>query len=280
MTDLIANVELITPEIAKEYLTHNTNNYRNLSQATVKNYAEDMRNGTFRENGEAIQFSADGALKNGQHRLNAIILSGVAMRMVVVRGVADDIDEYDWGKVRKIGDWGKANGLYLPSAISGAAKAIVCGFNKENAKGKVTKFIEQNYDDLREAYSIATHGNNKSIGRRSGVVLAVYLCRKYGLVNDFIMRDFFQVFNTGTLSENQMRDPSPALVSSRQFLIRFPPATGGSSVMRRQLEVIMLALKDFKTNKNRRKEYSMDGTYGYEYLIQLQREINSKEAVV
>ena len=50
-------VEKITPEKAKEYLRANTNNYRKLSRATVKKYAEDMKNGKWELNGESIVFS-------------------------------------------------------------------------------------------------------------------------------------------------------------------------------------------------------------------------------
>lgn len=278
-TNLTCTVELITPEIAKAYLAHNTANYRTLSAITVKNYAEDMRNGTFRENGEAIQFSVSGVLKNGQHRLHAIVESGIPQVMVVVRGVADDVDEYDWGRTRNLRQWGSANGMNLTSSMACAARIMVNGFSTKNSRGMITQFIEEHFDELQKAYDIATYGKRDSIGNRGGVCLAVYISRKLSLVNDDIMRDFFFIFNTGTIAPDQKRDPSPALVASRVFLTKFPPSVGGQMLQRKQLEVIMLALKDFKNNRNRRKEYPLDGDYAKEYLTRAQEADAQKEVV-
>ena len=55
-----AEMEIITPQIASEYLAKNTNNYRVLSKSKVDVYAEDMRNGNWQENGEGIAFGEDG----------------------------------------------------------------------------------------------------------------------------------------------------------------------------------------------------------------------------
>lgn len=81
------NWELITPKKAEEWLnTLNTNN-RTLREGVAEKYAADMRNGRWLPNPEPIQFFEDGSLADGQHRLWAIVESGVSIRMVVARGV-------------------------------------------------------------------------------------------------------------------------------------------------------------------------------------------------
>jgi hypothetical protein len=71
--------ELITPELASSLLETNSNN-RNLSKGTVEAYANDMLAGNWDESvGDAISIDTDGVLRNGQHRLSAIVLSGVSI---------------------------------------------------------------------------------------------------------------------------------------------------------------------------------------------------------
>ena len=73
---------IITPEIAKEWLKQNTQN-RNPSQQKVNTYAKDMADGNWREHHQGIAFYANGAIADGQHRLLAIVKSGVSVPMMV-----------------------------------------------------------------------------------------------------------------------------------------------------------------------------------------------------
>ena len=77
---------LVTPQIAKYYLTKNKVN-RNLSNAVVARYARDMSAGAWDMTGEPISFDTDGNLSNGQHRINAIIMADTAILMSVIHGV-------------------------------------------------------------------------------------------------------------------------------------------------------------------------------------------------
>ena len=80
-------VENITPEKAREYLKTNTDNYRKISRAKAAIYAREMKAGKWELNGEGIMFAEDGTLKNGQHRLAAILMAGIPVRMTVIRGI-------------------------------------------------------------------------------------------------------------------------------------------------------------------------------------------------
>jgi hypothetical protein len=67
---------LITPEMAKMFLkkaeeTHFKN--RKVNEATVKKYAEAMKNGEWVMNGQTIVFDETSTPTNGFHRLNAVI---------------------------------------------------------------------------------------------------------------------------------------------------------------------------------------------------------------
>lgn len=79
-------IETITPKQAEKYLQFNTSN-RNLRKALVSQYARDMQNGKWRLTHQGVAFNCDGTLLDGQHRLMAIVESGVTVQMLVARGV-------------------------------------------------------------------------------------------------------------------------------------------------------------------------------------------------
>ena len=58
---------LVTPELAKELLKFNTQNYRVMEMSTAIKYAQDMKAGLWQRNGEPIIFSKKGIEENGQH---------------------------------------------------------------------------------------------------------------------------------------------------------------------------------------------------------------------
>ena len=84
---------LINPDLAAMWLkTGNTAN-RSISERQVDKLANDMRMGNWRQTHQGIAFYEDGVLADGQHRLSAIIKSGIAQQMLVVTGLdrADSI---------------------------------------------------------------------------------------------------------------------------------------------------------------------------------------------
>lgn len=76
----------ITPKIAEEWLKKNIGNNRNPRTYGITAYATDMANGNWGLTPDAIAFNEDGILINGQHRLNAIVKSGVTINAFVVFG--------------------------------------------------------------------------------------------------------------------------------------------------------------------------------------------------
>lgn len=97
-------VELITPEIARDYLKANTAN-RPMSNVHIERIAQQMAKGQFILNGESIIFSDEGILMQGQHRLAACIKSNTSFQTVVVRGIPyNAFFTLDSGRARSISD--------------------------------------------------------------------------------------------------------------------------------------------------------------------------------
>jgi hypothetical protein len=93
----------MTPGMAKKRLSHNHSN-RKIKPRKVRLYADMMRNGEW-QLGPTISFNGDGKLLDGQHRLLAIIESGVTVPMIELSGVPDGAQQYmDRGATRTISD--------------------------------------------------------------------------------------------------------------------------------------------------------------------------------
>lgn len=98
------SIETVNPAVAEAWLAHNTAN-RRIRRNQVERFARDMESGAWQENGEGICFAHDGTLINGQHRLSAVVTAGVALPMLVVRGLPMDAqDTMDDGAKRTMGD--------------------------------------------------------------------------------------------------------------------------------------------------------------------------------
>lgn len=93
---------VVTPQIAAKWLSGHEN-YRNLRPKYAKRLAADMLAGNFHEVGDPIRFDSSGALIDGQHRLSAIVESGVSMPMWICKGV-DNIEVVDCGTPRRAAD--------------------------------------------------------------------------------------------------------------------------------------------------------------------------------
>jgi hypothetical protein len=83
---ITARFVLVTPEMAREWLSGNTHN-RHLRPRRIGPLVADMTTGSYVLNGETVKRSTDGTLLDGQHRLAAIAESGTAQELLVVEGL-------------------------------------------------------------------------------------------------------------------------------------------------------------------------------------------------
>jgi hypothetical protein len=142
-----AKVVEINPEEASKILSNAPDYQRNLSKLTVSQYARSMRDGKWMPN-SIIQIS-NGLLVDGQHRLQAIIESGVTIPFVVIShngGAEVDIERYEvidqnnprrFGAIMRI-DAHHRDGWKLGDKdkvkLGGAVNIIASGFFKHSVK--------------------------------------------------------------------------------------------------------------------------------------------------
>ena len=121
----------ITPHVAEQLLSVNADEQRNVNKRRVDQYATDMAKGLWKANGEPIIIDERGRLIDGQHRLRAVVASGVTIEALVVSGVSkDSYKTLDQGMNRGLScavDWVSGSGVSAGRAaaayeISGSLK--------------------------------------------------------------------------------------------------------------------------------------------------------------
>jgi len=136
MTDLSVKYTKITPEIAGLLLRKNVENNRAVMAGVVLKYANSMKAGQWDMNtGDTIKVSDDGFVLDGQHRLYAVIKSGVTIHSFVAYGLSkESFRNIDIGKSRKIADALHFSGI-PSSKVVAAAIQLYSNLKKGNMLG-------------------------------------------------------------------------------------------------------------------------------------------------
>jgi hypothetical protein len=152
--------ELISPEIAEEFLKKNHSN-RKVSRPRIISYVNDMQSGRWGFNPSPIVFSENGDMIDGQHRLMSVIEAGISIEMLVMRGAPNECkDNIDSGKSRSAGDALAIKGIVNATNVAAIASRILShekyGNNggtgnlhsfttgKNPSKAEVVDYVEEN----------------------------------------------------------------------------------------------------------------------------------------
>jgi hypothetical protein len=107
----IALVQM-TPEVAAYILEHYNDRNRPLSHVNWRRIAKGIKEGKWILTGEPIILDWDCQIQSAQHRLQAIVKSGIAVEMLVVYGVDPCVFRYiDSGRSKSIADRAAAQGI-------------------------------------------------------------------------------------------------------------------------------------------------------------------------
>ena len=246
--------EMIGPEKAIEYLTHNTKNYRRIKQAVVKRYAKSMQMGRWEKNGEPIIFDEDGNLLDGQHRLSAVVKSGCFVVMFVIRGIGRDVRIFNDNLSRGVKDHACAMGIDLSNAEIAVAGAMVRDFfSLSNGYEKKAALLygRDHLNEIKLAASVT--GKSRDIYKITNRerTLAYLLLRDGYSASE--ISDFFDVAKSGITKAG--RECSPALIIRNMY-----SNTTGRDAGRDTAEncaYIAEAIDDFIAGKYRAKRYNI-----------------------
>lgn len=187
------SIETITAKQAEDYLKFNTNN-RSLRKALVSQYARDMSAGKWRLTHQGLAFNCDGTLLDGQHRLAAIVQSGVTVQMLVARGVdsRSQLVMDDHAK-RSAGD---ALSLSRQEKITQSQVAVMRGaVELSSGRKNVSRLTKQELNEVIDVFHPAvefvetrmpTHERGvTSAPVKAAIVLAWYYVKDLRRLSDF-----------------------------------------------------------------------------------------------
>lgn len=255
-----AKVQVITPELAKQYLSKNTNNYRSMSNSVVNAYATDMKTGNWKFNGDSIKFNKSGMLVDGQHRLAAIVKAGIPIQMMVITEIEDNIVTFDIGKNRTANQIAKAENLPIGvtnNATISAVSMLLTWDRKSTApKQKIIEILSEDPEIWANAYYACAKGATVAICRKAPIVLASYCLIKQN--NSYAdICSFFEVVNSGFQIYGVECSPAIVLrnyILSEKYKKEFYTINGRSLLFSATLS----AFRDFKAGSQRRKSYFLD----------------------
>ncbi len=116
---------LVTVDMAREWLRSNAEENRHVRETRGESYARDMKEGRWQLTGEAIKIDVNGVLIDGQHRLNAVVMAGVSVYMVVCTNLPHEaMAVLDSGLSRTFGDKLKGSSGQYRNQIASVVRKI------------------------------------------------------------------------------------------------------------------------------------------------------------
>jgi hypothetical protein len=183
-----ARIELITPEVAAEYLKLNIDNNRTLYPKRVDRYAREMREGRWEPTNQGLAFNVNGQLIDGQHRLHAVIQSGVSVSMLVTRNLpVSAVSKIDTGRARSASDLLKLEDVATKnyvgcSAIARQALSWDKGerwfSNYDASNEEIVQYFVANRDLIERGAEIGKSGARRIKMKPALLGLAYYLCAR------------------------------------------------------------------------------------------------------
>lgn len=224
---------LITPEIASMLLRRAEEfgrvNYRNLQPRRVERYGNVMSAQMWFCNGETLKLDSDVCVFDGQHRLHAIIRSGVPMETFVVFNLdlKEDSGEVrinngiDEGKGRVLGDSLKNAGVSNPDAVAAMLRKVAL-YRKGGIKGLFKGLDLTSGEILRicageykaaEAYAkLATR--TRTVAVPSIVAAVTYI----GAKGEMPIPDYVTLFVQALTSGLNLSDDDPVYVLRQRLM--------------------------------------------------------------
>ncbi len=213
----------VTPAMAEAWLENNFRN-RPLSEDVVVAYARDMKSGQWVPTHQGIAFNENDDLIDGQHRLHAIVRSGVTVRMMVTFGLKAKIagkemttmDAVDRGRTRSVADQLKIqHGMKDGSAISMVCMSLgsLC-YGERTRRLSVGQVLEI-YRAFEKAVNYVIQHRSRENGLKQAGVMAAFAFAIAAAPPSGAICEMYQCLRAGRGPE---RPPEGAIWLLRDFL--------------------------------------------------------------
>ena len=218
--DLVkSQVIYVTPEMAKQWLRSNTAN-RKPSQAAVKRWAEIMKAHSWKLCSDAIAFDVNGVLINGQHRLMAVIESGMTQPFLVVNNFPEDSKEAcDIGKKRQLHEIMTIGGYEISQTHAAACKFLLTPWDQT---GTINPDHEIHRNRIKRVHMMVNEKisfiesciNGKEF---TSAEIAAMTALFQATDDETIVADFVNLLQLGVRCDNTRQPGDVAAVRYREF---------------------------------------------------------------
>lgn len=212
----------MTPEWASEILNRNTHN-RNLCKKRADFYVALIMEGKWRLTHQGIAIDSNNVLQDGQHRLQAIASSGVAVPIMLSTNCDPlNFDVIDSGKKRSAADALVLSGAKNASRAAAGIKGYIqykkfpglvwTGTSTVIDAASIRQFYSENVADVDEiaAYAKISYGHFKK-QNASALIAFALIARDHNLLNEAL--EFIEA-----MGEGAGLNPYNPILAYRNFL--------------------------------------------------------------
>lgn len=192
----------VTPEMAAKWLEKNVSN-RSINETKVASFAEDMTSGRWYANGEAIVFDENGNLVNGQHRLSAIVKSGVVVKVLIVTGVPkEETILYDRGMLRQTWHTLQMAGVdkYVSTNTVVAMVKLIFQIKRSQSTfsdNEIMDFVSEHQEEITTIRKMTAGKTHKELNLSSGGFMTPLFFALVSGVNADDLKRFTEIVHSG-----------------------------------------------------------------------------------
>lgn len=215
-------LEFITPDLAQQHLEGQHN--RKLRDLRVAKIAGMILSGDFELTHQGIALDSDGRLKDGQHRLHAIIKAGVGVWLWVYRGLSKKaVSHIDTHAPRSDADAANLEGWAerVSNSFMAVARIMFVGFKPGRIdvmnRAETLRFAQKH----SEAIQFAMAGTGSPTFRHASVRGAI--ARAFYTQDHEKLDRFKYVLTTGNYDD----ESEIAAIRLRRFMLKSPTGQGG-----------------------------------------------------
>lgn len=248
ISDPVCTVLDITPTMASRWLEGNIHN-RPVNEMHVQRLANEMKAGRWRLTHQGIAFSANGTLVDGQHRLWAIVMAGVPVRMRVFFNEPSENAEYvDGGLARTAADRLRLGNRFAHTVGHKHLATLRCMVNglrpvQRMSYGQEADLLAMHLNAINFAMEhMATADRARGVATAS---TRAVLARAYYSIDHTRLVYFCDVLKSGMARS----DADQTIILLRDYLVQCEKARNCLSVIREQYGKVQRALKAFLTGE-------------------------------
>ena len=276
------SVEQITPVVAAQlidehltpFIKNDKNSQRRLNQVTVEEYARAMRSGVWILTHQGIAIDDNGLLIDGQHRLHAVIKSGVAVKMQVTRDIPAKtantltIDAIDRGSPRCVGQQLQMrHGIKNGNRIAAICRTILLlageVYQVTRTKNSVSNCMQVLSCYGEEINHIESIFKPSAVCRSATIPASLAIALKVGDADKIV--PFIKQLESGEM----LAGGSPALALRNYFMVHVPGKHGGSRVHQELTRATLTAT--MYADKGEKLKMIKLSNVGFQYFTEPQR---------